>query len=124
MVMLYRHHVEFGVGHGVSLHADCPTGFCDKAHRLSTCVVPDYEVPRTTPPTVADWPKLDGLVLDMKLLGEMPTAELDSEIETADHGLRRMDQGPPGRTQEARPGYRSERGQVIAGAMSGYARAD
>src|SRR5207249_9548029 len=24
MAMLYRHHVEFGVGHGVSLHADCP----------------------------------------------------------------------------------------------------
>ena len=67
--MLYRHQVEFGVGHGVSLHADCPEGVCDKAYRLSTCVVPTYEVPRTTPPTVADWPKLAGLVLDMKELG-------------------------------------------------------
>ena len=80
MAMLYRHHVEFGVGHGVSLHADCPTGVCDKAYRLSTCVVPDYEVPRTTPPTAADWPKLDGLVLDMKQLGEMPTAELGTKL--------------------------------------------
>ena len=31
MAMLYRHHVEFGVGHGVSLHADCPDGVCDQA---------------------------------------------------------------------------------------------
>ena len=60
--MLYRHHVEFGVGHGVSIHADCPEGVCDRAIRLSTRVVPTYEVPRTTPPTVADWPKLAGLV--------------------------------------------------------------
>jgi hypothetical protein len=68
MAMLYRHHVEFGVGHGVSLHADCPGGVCDKAHRLSTRVVPTYEAPRTTPPTVADWPKLAGLVVDMKVM--------------------------------------------------------
>ena len=60
--MLYRHQVEFGVGHGVSIHADCPEGVCDQAHRLSTQVVPTYEVPRTTPPTAADWPKLAGLV--------------------------------------------------------------
>ena len=79
MAMLYRHQVEFGVGHGVSIHADCPEGVCDQAHRLSTVVVPTYEVPRTTPPTVADWPKLAGLVVDMKELGETPTAELGDE---------------------------------------------
>jgi hypothetical protein len=56
MAMLYRHQVEFGVGHGVSLHAECPDGLCDQARRLSTVVVPTYEAPRTTPPTVADWP--------------------------------------------------------------------
>ena len=66
MAMLYRHRVEFGVGHGRSLHADCPEGVCDKAHRLATVVVPTYEVPRTMPPTVADWPRLAGLVVDMK----------------------------------------------------------
>ena len=80
MAMLYRHHVEFGVGHGVSLHADCPEGVCDKAHRLSTVVVPTYEVPRTTPPTVADWPKLAGLVVDMKELGETPTPQLGAKL--------------------------------------------
>jgi len=49
MAMLYRHQVEFGVGHGVSLHADCPAGIRDQARRLSTVVVPAYEVPQTTP---------------------------------------------------------------------------
>jgi hypothetical protein len=80
MAMLYRHHVEFGVGHGVSLHADCPGGVCAKAHRLSTRVVPTYEVPRTTPPTAADWPKLAGLVVDMKELGEAPTPALEAKL--------------------------------------------
>jgi hypothetical protein len=80
MAMLYRHQVEFGVGHGVSLHADCSDGICDKAHRLSTNVVPTYEVPRTTPPTVADWPKLAGMVLDMKELGETPTPQLGVKL--------------------------------------------
>jgi len=80
MAMLYRHHVEFGVGHGVSIHVDCPEGVCDRAFRLSTKVVPTYEVPRTTPPTVTDRPKLTGLVVDMKELGEATTAELDKKL--------------------------------------------
>jgi hypothetical protein len=80
MAMLYRSHVEFGVGHGVSLHAECPEGVCDRAIRLSTSVVPSYEVPRTVPPTSADLPKLAGLVLDMKELGETPTADFDKKL--------------------------------------------
>jgi len=80
MAMLYRHQVEFGVGHGVSLHADCHEGVCDKAHRLSTQVVPSYEVPRITPPRVSDWPKLAGVVLDMKELGETPTPALEGKL--------------------------------------------
>jgi len=80
MAMLYRHQVEFGVGHGVSLHADCPEGVRDRARRLSTVVVPTYAVPQTTPPTVADWPNLAGLVVDMKELGETPTAQLGAKL--------------------------------------------
>jgi hypothetical protein len=30
MAMLYRYHVEFGVGHGVSIHAECPEGVCER----------------------------------------------------------------------------------------------
>jgi len=80
MAMLYRHQVEFGVGHGVSIHADCPEGVCDRATRLSTRVVPSYEIPRTVPPTADDFPKLAGLVLDMKELGETATADLDRKL--------------------------------------------
>ena len=80
MAMLYRHHVEFGVGHGVSIHVDCPEGVCDRALRISTKVVPTYEIPRTTPPTGADWPMLAGLAVDMKELGETPTGELDKSL--------------------------------------------
>jgi hypothetical protein len=80
MSMLYRHQVEFGTGHGVSIHAELPEGARDRAFRLSTKVVPSFEVPQTTPPTRADFPKLTGLVLDMKELGETPSAEFDRKI--------------------------------------------
>ncbi len=73
--MLYRRHVEFAVGHGVGVHVDVSP---DPTHavRVRTRVVPTYEVPKTTPPTPADagtnsaFAKLEGLVLDMKLLAE------------------------------------------------------
>jgi hypothetical protein len=59
MAMLYRHCVEFAVGHGVSARAEpCPSQ-CDRAVRLRTRVVPQFEVPKVTPPTaeeVPGWP--------------------------------------------------------------------
>ncbi len=80
MAMLYRHHVEFAVGHGVSVHAECPPDDCNRATRISTCVVPAYEVPRTTPPTVNEIPGLTGLVLDMKELGETASADFAAKL--------------------------------------------
>lgn len=74
--MLYRHHVEYAVGHGVSVHAEAPEGSSCGASRIETILVPRHEVPRTTPPTEADadenpaFGKLAGLVLDMKTLAE------------------------------------------------------
>ncbi len=101
--MLYRRHVEFVVGHGVGVHADvAESGLSDrvakqnplqagslrhKATRLSTRVVPSYEVPKTTPPTVADagqnpaFAKLDGLVLDMKSLCEANQSSLPAMMQ-------------------------------------------
>ena len=32
------------------------------------------------PPTTADWPKMSGLVLDMKKLGETPTSQIESKL--------------------------------------------
>jgi hypothetical protein len=75
MQMIYRHQVEFATGHGVAVHADLPEGSWDRAWRLSTRVMPTYDVPKTTPPTTVDIPELDNLVLDMKTLAE--TADAD-----------------------------------------------
>ncbi len=50
MQMVYRKQVEFAVGHGVAVHADLPPGGWQRAVRLSTRVMPAYEVPQTTPP--------------------------------------------------------------------------
>ena len=76
MAMLYRHHVEFAVGHGVLCSCGSAAYSPDCAMSIETVVVPTYEVPRTTPPTEEDadenpaFGKLAGLVLDMKLLAE------------------------------------------------------
>lgn len=76
LAMLYRRHVEFAVGHGVSVHVDVSPD-PNRAVRVRTKVVPTYEVPKTTPPRPEDaeinsaFAKLDGLVLDMKLLADI-----------------------------------------------------
>jgi helicase-like protein len=80
MAMLYRRHVEFAVGHGVAVHAETPPSDPLQAVRLSTCVVPTYELPRQTPPTEEDNPDLAGLVLDMKELAEAPPGELGGKL--------------------------------------------
>jgi hypothetical protein len=80
MDMLYQHCVEFGVGHGISIHAECAEGAHKRAVRLSTRVVPTYEVPKTTPPTADDFPLLAGLVVDMKELAETSPSDLHQKI--------------------------------------------
>ncbi|MBA4190903.1 MAG: helicase [Planctomycetaceae bacterium] len=75
LAMLYRRHVEFAVGHGIGVHVD---GSPDPNHaiKVRTKVVPSYEIPKTTPPRPEDaevnpaFAKLEGLVLDMKVLAE------------------------------------------------------
>jgi hypothetical protein len=54
LAMLYRRHVEYAVGHGVSVQVETSPGCKDQAVRISTRVAPAYEVPRTTPPTAED----------------------------------------------------------------------
>ena len=75
LAMLYRRHVEFAVGHGIGVHVDVSPD-PNHAVRVRTKVVPSYEIPKTTPPRPEDaeinpaFAKLEGLVLDMKLLAE------------------------------------------------------
>lgn len=80
MAMLYRHEVEFAIGHGVSVRAQVSPHTTQRAVKLSTCVVPAYEVPKTIPPTVAEIPQLAGLVLDMKVLAETEIADFGTAL--------------------------------------------
>jgi len=53
--MLYRFQLEYGVGHGVSVHATLPEDGAEKALILDTEYLPRAEVPQQTHPTLV-WP--------------------------------------------------------------------
>lgn len=80
MAMLYRKQVEFAIGHGVSVHAETAQNTTECAVKLSTNIVPVYEVPKTSPPQADEIPELAGLVLDMKELAQTPTADFISKL--------------------------------------------
>lgn len=87
MEMLYRHHGEFAVGHGVSVHAEVSPEMPNLAVMVKTEIVPRYEVPQTTTPTGTDaqqnpaFAKLEGLVLDMKELADTPRNQFRKKLE-------------------------------------------
>ncbi len=78
--MVYRNHVEFAVGHGISVHAETSPNDPKQAVRIRTVAIPAYEVPKQTPPTVEDNPDLAGLVLDMKELSETADPEFKNKL--------------------------------------------
>jgi hypothetical protein len=78
--MLYRHKLEFAVGHGVSVHVTLPQEGATKASQLETSFIPKSEVPQQTPPDAIDNPDLAGVVLDMKELAEMPKGQLIASL--------------------------------------------
>lgn len=80
MAMLYRRHVGFAIGHGISVHAETLAQDSTKAVRLTTRVVPGYDVPRTESPTSAEIAGLADLVLDMRELAESPANELVGKL--------------------------------------------
>ena len=80
MAMLYRRHVSFAIGHGISVHAETLPGDSTCAYRLETRVVPSYDVPRTESPDTTELPTLDGLVLDMQALAESAPADLSDQL--------------------------------------------
>jgi len=80
MRMLYRNQVGFAIGHGVGVHADPVKDAPIKAWRISTRVVPAYEIPSTEHFTVADTPATTGLVLKMLELAQTPVDELRGKL--------------------------------------------
>ncbi len=78
--MLYRLHLEFAVGHGVSVRVTLPAEGAEKAIKIETEFIPRSEVRQQTPPTTEEQPAIADLVLDMKALAEMPRAELIANL--------------------------------------------
>ncbi|BCL80113.1 helicase [Ktedonobacteria bacterium brp13] len=76
LAMLYRKQVSFAVGHGIGVHAETLPTDPTAAIRLTTAVVPGYEVPRTEAPSATELPALAELCLDMLLLADASTHEL------------------------------------------------
>lgn len=74
MDMLYRNHVEFAVGHGVSVHAKVDKKDQKRAYKIETRAIPSYEVPQV------EHQVFEGLITDMKALAEMPISELKSSL--------------------------------------------
>ena len=82
MAMLYRHKVEFAVGHGVAVQAEVDPNDSTRAIRISSRSAPIYEVPMQTPPTVTETPDLSGLILDMKVLAETKSDDLFDNLKS------------------------------------------
>ncbi|WP_170578447.1 DISARM system helicase DrmA [Ruegeria arenilitoris] len=80
--MVYRDHVEFGVGHGVSVHSETLHGDPSRGWKVQTRVIPEYEVPVTETPgsKPEDRDAMKKLVeqghLDMDALADMKRQEL------------------------------------------------
>ncbi len=80
MAMLYRHEVEFAVGHGVSVYAETDPDDSKQAMQIETKVMPIHEVPKQVHTTPNEEPALEGVVLDMKELAEMGDAEFSEKL--------------------------------------------
>jgi hypothetical protein len=79
--MLYRRHIGFAVGHGVSVHAETLKDDPTCAIRLTTTFIPTYEVPRTEAPTASELPALSTLCLDMRELAMLEPHELSAKLQ-------------------------------------------
>lgn len=84
--MIYRRHVEFAVGHGVSVHAIPAEGDSERAVEIRTAVLPRYEVPVTETPGVEsdDRPSMRRMIdeglLDMERLAKLNETDLASAL--------------------------------------------
>lgn len=117
MAMLYRHQVEFAVGHGVSVHAEVSDESSDRATLIRTEFIPRHEVARTAPPTEVDaernpaFGKLEGLVLDMKELAEAEAKKLPKMLGPLVTAYREWIDGEAGKIDDPSEGL-SQFGQA------------
>jgi hypothetical protein len=80
--MIYRKQVEFAVGHGVSVHATTADESTENAIEIRTAILPEYEVPVTETPGLAeeDRPAMKRMIqegfLDMETLASLGKQDL------------------------------------------------
>ena len=82
----YRDIVEFAVGHGVGTDVEVSATDPRRAVRVSTAVIPSFEVRRTNAPGAA--PELDGLITDMRVLAELEPERLQAALLPLADGYR------------------------------------
>lgn len=84
LAMLYRKHVEFAMGHGVSVHATTSEGEWERATKIETTFVPSYDVPLTEAPTdeelAREFEGFEGFVVDMRELAAANDTELVEKV--------------------------------------------
>lgn len=93
--MIYRKQVEFAVGHGISVHATTAANDPENAIEIRTSILPEYEVPVTETPGLADEdrPAMKRMVqegfLDMENLAALDKQDLVDglKILTDDYAL-------------------------------------
>jgi hypothetical protein len=84
--MLYRHRVEFAVGHGVSVHAEVSSGDPERATEIRTAVLPEYELQVTETPGLEDGDRpalrdmIEAGLFDMERLAELDRVELTAGL--------------------------------------------
>lgn len=80
--MVYRNQVEFTSGHGIAVHANVSANDTERATKVKTVIMPEYEVPVTEVPGLRDGdrPALKKMMsdgyLDMMKLATMTREEL------------------------------------------------
>lgn len=93
--MIYRKQVEFAVGHGIAVHATTADNDTEHAVEIRTSILPEYEVPVTETPGLADEdrPAMKRMIaegfLDMENLADLDKDALVSglKILTEDYAL-------------------------------------
>jgi Helicase conserved C-terminal domain len=86
--MLYRNTVEFAVGHGAGVHVQTSVADPTVALRITTAVVPSFEVPKTDAPPLGSLPGTEGLVLDMSDLASLSANDLSPALRPLADGYR------------------------------------
>lgn len=78
--MLYRHQLEFAVGHGTAVKSSRSKANPFRADAIETDILPAFEVEFQESPAPSEVEGLSGLRLDMQALATMPKADLMASL--------------------------------------------